>query len=162
MPKTKDDNTVPALYENPWMFNGEPFLDCGDFAGFVYELIDRETGKRYIGKKFFWSRRKPRGKSRRVKSESDWRRYYSSSDYIKQLVKESGGERFERHILSLHALERDVNYTEVKLQYQLGVLERVDADGTMLYYNGNIAGKHHSHLVKGIEARSLYNSKKPT
>jgi hypothetical protein len=141
-------------YDNPWLFNGEPFLDCGNYAGFVYELIDKVNGKRYIGKKFFWSKRKPKGKTRRVTIESDWRKYYSSSDEIKKLVKEHGGERFERHILSLHTLERDVNYMEVKLQYSLGVLEKVDENGEMLYYNGNISGKHHCHLVRGIESRS--------
>jgi hypothetical protein len=142
------------MYENPWIFNGEPLLECGKYAGFVYELIDKVTGKRYIGKKFFWSKRKVPGKRRRVVVESDWRNYYSSSEEIKKLVKEHGKERFERRILSLHELERDVNYMEVKLQYALGVLEKVDENGEMLYYNGNISGKHHAHLVRGIEKRS--------
>jgi hypothetical protein len=141
-------------YDNPWLFNGEPFLDCGDYAGFVYELVDKVNGKRYIGKKFFWSKRKVKGKARRVTVESDWRKYYSSCDEIKRLVKEHGGDRFERRILSLHKLDRDVNYMEVKLQYMLGVLEKVDENGEMLYYNGNISGKHHCHLVRGIEERS--------
>jgi hypothetical protein len=145
---------MSEMYENPWLFEGQPFLDCGNYAGFVYEIIDKVNGKRYIGKKFFWNKRKQPGKKRRITIESDWRNYYSSSEEIKKLVKECGKNRFERHILSLHELERDVNYMEVKLQYTLGVLEKVDANGEMLYYNGNISGKHHCHLVRGIEERS--------
>lgn len=145
---------MSEMYENPWLFEGQPFLDCGKYAGFVYEMVDKVNGKRYIGKKFFWSKRKLPGKTRRTTIESDWRKYYSSSDEIKKLIKEHGKDRFERHILSLHELERDVNYTEVKLQYALGVLEKVDENGEMLYYNGNISGKHHCHLVRGLEERS--------
>ena len=144
------------LYENPWLFNDEPFLDCAHYVGFVYEITDAENGKKYIGKKFFWSHRKLPGKTRRSKIESNWRQYYSSSEIIKQLVKECGKLRFKRKILSLHELIRDVNYTEVKLQYALGVLEQQDENGEMIYYNGNISGKHQSYLVKGIELRTLY------
>lgn len=146
---------MTKMYENPWLFEGKPFLDCGKYAGFVYELIDKVNGKRYIGKKFFWNKRKLPGETRRKTIESDWREYYSSCDVIKKIIEEHGKDRFERHILSLHELERDVNYTEVKLQYTLGVLEKEDENGEMLYYNGNISGKHHSHLVRGIEKRSL-------
>ncbi len=144
------------LYENPWLFNNEPFLDCAHYAGFVYEITDTLNNKKYIGKKFFWSHRKLPGKTRRSKIESNWRQYYSSSEIIKQLVKEFGKLRFKRKILSLHELTRDVNYTEVKLQYALGVLEKIDENGELEYYNGNISGKHQSHLVKGIELRTLY------
>ena len=69
-------------YENPWIYNGKPFLseDIGEHYGFVYCITNVLTGRRYIGRKYFWSLRKPRGKSRRVKSESDWKKYYGSSD----------------------------------------------------------------------------------
>lgn len=146
------------MYENPWIFNGEPFLDCEHYAGFVYEITDTENGKKYIGKKFFWSHRKLPGKTRRTKIESNWRDYYSSSEIIKQLIKESDKFRFKRKILSLHELIRDVNYTEVKLQYALGVLEQHNEKGEPIYYNGNISGKHQLHLVRGIELRTLYEN----
>ena len=54
--------------------------DIGEHYGFVYCITNVLTGRRYIGRKYFWSLRKPRGKSRRVKSESDWKKYYGSSD----------------------------------------------------------------------------------
>ena len=40
-------------YENPWIFNGYPFLseDIDDHFGFVYCITNTLTGKRYIGRK---------------------------------------------------------------------------------------------------------------
>ena len=50
-------------------------------------------------RKYFWSFRKPRGKSRRVKSESDWKKYYGSSDELNQERKRIGNDAFRREIL---------------------------------------------------------------
>jgi hypothetical protein len=149
---------TPKAYTNPWTMNGEVFDSPDKWAGFVYLIRDRENGKEYIGKKFFWSKRKSSVKPfRRVVKESDWKQYYGSNDEIKRLVKEFGGDRFQRIILSLHSLERDVNYTEVKFQYMFGVLEQVDAEGNSNWYNTNISGKHYFHLVKDITNRSIYS-----
>ena len=72
---------------NDWMFNGEPLLEAPDgMAGFVYLLTNKETGKKYIGRKYFNSIRKVKGKRNRVRKESDWREYYSSSKIIKEEV----------------------------------------------------------------------------
>ncbi len=144
----------------PWLFNGEPFeLNDPTLEGFVYVIIDTTNRKRYIGKKFFWNRRKDPKTGRRVKKESDWKQYYGSNAYLKGLVKEKGKDVFERHILTLHKLKRDVNYMEIKMQYALEVLEIVDtADEELLYMNGNINGKHWAHLVKGIDERTKYSS----
>lgn len=62
-------------YENPWKFKGTDFLseNIDDNFGFVYLITNLKNGRQYIGRKYFWSNRKPRGKSRRVKSESDWK-----------------------------------------------------------------------------------------
>lgn len=140
-------------YENPWIFNGEPFSDIASWAGFVYLIEDTVSGRKYLGKKFFWNHRKLPGKTRRSKVESNWKKYYGSNDELKKLVKENGGNRFRRYILSLHSLERDVNYEEVKMQFLLGVLE----DESSQWFNENINGKWQKYLVKGIEERSRFS-----
>ena len=58
-------------YENPWIYNGTPFdgVFIGDHHGFVYNITNLTNGRQYIGRKYFWSFRKPRGKKRKVKSE---------------------------------------------------------------------------------------------
>lgn len=141
----------------PWMFNGEPFTQemVGDLAGFVYEITCPD-GKRYIGRKYFWSNRKPAPGKRRKKVPSDWEKYFSSSKTIKELVKKDGPEGFSRSILSLHELERDVNYTEVAEQFKRNVLGLLDDKGERVYINDNISGKYFPKFVIGLESRSQY------
>ena len=143
---------------NPWWFNNEPFNDCKKYAGFVYEITDTETGKRYIGKKFFWSMKRVPSRKNRITVESTWREYYSSNDEIKSLVKDFRGSRFKRVILSIHELERDVNYEETRQLYARKVLSEVNEEGELVYYNGNIEGKRFSNLCIGIEKRSLFTN----
>lgn len=125
-------------YENAWTFNGKEFdsEDIGDAYGFVY-LITTPEGQKYIGRKYFWSIRKVKGKTRRQRSESDWKKYYGSSDLLKAKIKESDRNLFKREIISLHSTKGRVNYEEVKEQFVNGVLESDD------YINDNINGKWH-------------------
>lgn len=131
-------------YENPWLYNGLPFESdqIGDNYGFVYLITDIENNKKYIGRKYFWSTRKVKGKKRRQKSESDWKNYYSSSKVINELYTKHGSSRFKREILSLHKTKGQVNYTETKLLFQNEVLESLDSNGKRLFYNDNIMSRY--------------------
>ena len=86
-------------YENPWIFDGHPFLseDIDDHFGFVYCITNLLNGKRYIGRKYFHQLRKPRTGGRRVKSESDWKKYYSSAELTAER-KKVGNLAFRRTI----------------------------------------------------------------
>ena len=134
-----------GVYENPWLYEGKPFTsdDIGDQFGFVYRITNLQTGKRYIGRKYFTSRRKPRGGKRRVTSESDWKKYYGSSDELKSDVKQLGKEIFKREILSLHATKGKVNFEETKQLFVNNVLIETLSDGTPAYYNSNILGRYY-------------------
>ena len=135
-------------YDNPWTFNGKPFTseDIQKYVGFVYVIIRKDSGRCYIGRKYFHTLRKEKGKTKRVRKESDWKKYYGSSTDLLSDVKELGKENFQRVILSLHTTKGDVNYEEVKQQFLNNVLE--DAK----YYNDNINGKWYrkaDHIVEG-------------
>jgi len=132
-------------YENPWYYNGTPFTsqDIGDYYGFVYRIDNLVSGRSYIGRKYFWSLRKPRGKSRRVKSESNWKKYYGSSEELSGDVKELGREKFRRTILSLHYAKGKVNFEETKQLFLNNVLSESLTDGTPMYYNSNILGRYY-------------------
>ncbi len=127
-----------AEYDNPWTFDGKVFTseDIKDSYGFVY-VITTPEGQKYIGRKYFWSIRKARGKSRRQRSESDWQTYYGSSELLKAKIKDSDKSLFRREIISLHSTKGRVNYEEVKEQFAHGVLEDEN------YLNDNINGKWH-------------------
>ena len=131
-------------YENPWIYNGKPFLseDIGEHYGFVYCITNVLTGRRYIGRKYFWSLRKPRGKSRRVKSESDWKKYYGSSDELNQERQRIGNDAFRREILSVHEKKSWVNFEETRQLFLNNVLSEALTDGTPRYYNSNILGRY--------------------
>ena len=130
-------------YENPWIFDGAPFLskDIDDLYGFVYCITNTLTGRQYIGRKYFWQHRKPRGKSRRVKSESDWKKYYGSSDELNQERKQLGNLVFKRDILSVHKTKGRVNYEETRQLFINNVLTETVGDQPR-YYNSNILGRY--------------------
>jgi len=98
-------------YENPWSYNGNPFTstDIGDYFGFVYLIENKQTGRKYIGRKYLWQFRTPKGKKRKVKSESNWKEYYGSCPELKEDIDKLGRENFSRTILSLHKTKGKTN-----------------------------------------------------
>ncbi len=137
MSMTKNGKTKTNEYSNQWLFNGKPFTseDIKNYVGFVYIIIELDTHKKYIGRKYFYQLRKVKGKSKRVRSESNWKQYYGSSKELLAEVDKHGIYNYKRIILSLHTTKGDVNYEEVKQQFKRDVLENEE------YYNDNINGK---------------------
>ena len=131
-------------YENPWYYKGTAFTsdDIGDFIGYVYLITNKTTGKKYIGRKYFVQKRKPKGGKRRITSESDWKKYYGSSPELKSDVSRYGKENFSREIMSLHTTLGRTNYEETKQLFLNNVLMESLDDGTPMYYNSNILGRY--------------------
>tara|TARA_A100001234_G_scaffold104596_1_gene91997 strand:+ start:476 stop:931 length:456 start_codon:yes stop_codon:yes gene_type:complete len=131
-------------YENPWYYKGTTFTsdDIGDFFGYVYLITNKTTGKKYIGRKYFVQKRKPKGGKRRVTSESDWKKYYGSSPELKADISRYGKNNFSREILSLHTTLGKVNYEETRQLFLNNVLMESLDDGTPMYYNSNILGRY--------------------
>ena len=142
------ESTGEGHYENPWTYQGTTFTsdDINDFFGYVYRITNLQDGRQYIGRKYFTQRRKPRGGKRRVTSESDWKRYYGSSDELKADVARLGKEKFKREIISLHKTLGKVNYEETRQLFLNNVLTEALDDGTPAYYNSNILGLSLIHI----------------
>ena len=134
-----------GVYENAWTYKGTTFTssDIGDQFGYVYCITNLQSGKKYIGRKYFWSKRKPRGSKRRVTSESDWKRYYGSSEELKADRRLLGNEYFKREILSTHSTKGKVNYEETKQLFLHNVLQETLDNGEPAYYNSNILGRYY-------------------
>ena len=132
-------------YENPWTYQGAAFTsdDINDFFGFVYCITKLETGKKYIGRKYFIQKRKPRGGGRRRTSESNWKTYYGSSKELNGDRKRLGSHSFAREILSTHSTLGRVNYEETKQLFLHNVLQETLEDGSPKYYNSNILGRYY-------------------
>lgn len=132
-------------YENPWLYKGTAFTsdDIDGQFGFVYRITNIQTGKQYIGRKYFVQKRKPKGGKRRVTSESDWKKYYGSSPELKADISTYGKENFSREILSLHPTLGRTNYEETRQLFLHNVLTEKLTDDTPAYYNSNILGRYY-------------------
>lgn len=131
-----------------WYYEDNLYEDTPEeYQGFVYQITELDTGKKYIGKKFFWKPKtlpKTKTRKRRVKIrvESDWKSYYGSSKEVQQIVEDKGSDSFKREILRLCKTKGECSYYEAKLQFEFDVLLRDD------YYNEFIGCKIHSKHIK--------------
>ena len=136
--------SIDIDYENPWIYRNRPFSsdDIDDFYGFVYNITNLINKRQYIGRKYFWSHRKPPGKKRRVKKESDWKKYYGSCPELKEDIERFGRQNFSRTILSLHKTPGKTNFEETRQLFINGVLTESLDSGVPAYYNSNILSRY--------------------
>lgn len=119
-----------------WLINEGVYIHENMF-GFIYEIINKVNGKKYIGKKQCVRKikRKPlKGKTRnRIDhKESDWKTYTSSSNELNVDIQKYGKNNFEFRILKVCGSKWELGYEEIKEQIARDVLRRDD------YYNGII------------------------
>ena len=134
--------------EETWTFNGKLFESTPEeYQGFVYQLTEIHSNKKYIGKKNYWKPKtlpinKTRKRRVRTRVESDWKDYYGSSNEVRKIVEEHGTQTFKREILKLCKNKGEMSYYEAKLQFDNDVLFRDD------YYNNFIGCRIHAkHLT---------------
>ena len=136
--------SMPIDYENPWIYQNTAFTSehIDNFFGFVYCITNNQSNRKYIGRKYFWKFRTPKGKKRKVKSESDWKKYYGSCPELKEEIEQLGRQNFSRTILSLHNTAGKTNYEETRQLFSNNVLTEAFDDGTPAYYNSNILSRY--------------------
>ena len=126
-----------------WLYEGnivtEEHVPIGA-VGFVYKIVHTPTGRYYIGKKSLTSTRKlaplkGQKRKRTVTKSSDWEKYYSSNDWIKEQVKEGKADEFSREIIQYCFSKKSLTYYEIYWQFQYNVL----ADDNAI--NENLMGK---------------------
>lgn len=139
-----------------WIYQGKPIESIEDIpepkaVGFIYIIRQLSTGKKYIGRKLLTktSRKTVKGKTKKVRTESDWKDYWSSSPELKQLIKEVGEQDFTREILVFVSSKGMLAYAEELALYTVGALE---SDG---WFNNNIRAKIYRNWCKPEEAKLL-------
>ena len=137
--------SIDIDYENPWIYLERPFTgdDVRDNFGFVYLITNLTNQRQYIGRKYFWSFRTPKGKKRKVKQESDWRNYYGSCPELREDIERIGKLNFSRTILSLHKTKGKTNFEETRQLFYHNVLTEELDTGVPRYYNSNILSRYY-------------------
>lgn len=134
-----------------WYYQDKPYdpdeETLQSLVGFVYEIEEKPTGKKYIGKKLFWRSKilpitKTRKRRKRTQVISDWQTYYGSSEHLQEAIAENGADLYKRTILKLCETKGECSYYEAKYQFDNDVLLRDD------YYNAFIGCKIHSKHLK--------------
>ena len=131
-----------------WTYNNKVVDELPeDCVGFVYEITNTVSGRKYIGKKLarFKRSRKPlkgRVNKRRYTVESDWQDYFGSSDQLLADVELLGKDKFKREILFYCNSKGECNYVEAREQFSRKVLESDE------YYNGHIRVRVHGSVIQ--------------
>lgn len=130
-----------------WLYEEAVFdLDVNDYYGFVYEIENLTNGKKYIGRKFFTMAgyKQVKGKTKKIRKESDWKDYYGSSNTLKEDVENLGVDNFKRTILRLCKTRGECNYWESKYIFEKdAILDRS-------YYNESVQCRVHLSHVKHL------------
>jgi len=118
-----------------------------DSIGFIY-LIVTYTGRKYIGKKNFYTKRKRKfGKKEsalitdkrkklweHVIKESDWKTYVGSNKELQKDI--AKGIKYDKYIIDYAKSKKQLSYKEEKQLYVNEVLENSE------WYNDNISGRY--------------------
>lgn len=131
-----------------WTYKGEPVLEIDpQHKAFVYVITNLVSGRKYIGLKqtLFSKTKQVKGKKKRIKVESDWREYWSSSEELKRDVELLGKESFTREIIYWCKLKSHANYLEAREQMDNRVLEHPE-----LWYNGIVNCRVSRNHIKNL------------
>ena len=115
----------------PWKFRDEPIvINIENFVGFVYQILEKDTGKSYIGYKKFWKKvtkqpLKGRKNKRHSKVESDWRTYNSSCEKLAKKIEENP-ENYEKVIIRLCSSVSEMKAYEAYIQLEYYINGRWD------------------------------------
>ena len=109
-----------------WTYNNEPVTQelLDDHWGFVYVIMNKVTGRRYVGKKFFTKAgyRTVKGKRKKIRLASDWESYYGSNKVLLEDVEKLGADQFERYIIRLCKNRSECTYYETHYIFQFEAL----------------------------------------
>lgn len=117
-----------------WQYDAS--INPEEYEGFIYLVTHVPTGRMYVGKKSVWTYRK-----RKRLKQSNWQNYWTSSDEIKQLVKQDGKDAFKREVLHWCKTKRAMTFLETAEQFKRDVLHATTATGEHAYFNRNIMSR---------------------
>ena len=136
---------------NPWTYQANEITNIDQMPinslGFIYLLTYTKTGQKYIGRKLLYNTKTKivKSKKKKIKVESDWINYHSSSPTIKSIIELEGSNVFTREILLFCQSKGELLYAEECMLYHMNSL--LD----MNFINDNIRSKVYRNWVKREE-----------
>ena len=144
-----------------WKYKNKEIIDEDipkKTIGFIYIIINKINGKKYLGKKLLTKAayKTVNKVKKKIRKESDWKEYYSSSDILLDDIEKIGKENFERIILYFCINKTELNFLEEELQYRFKVLRNEN------WYNSNIRSRFFKNRIlnKIIDIEEIYNTYK--
>jgi hypothetical protein len=131
-------------HNTPQQFEEE---DIGDAFGFVYIITHNQTGRKYIGKKYFTKAgtKQVKGKKKKIRKTSDWADYWGSNEELKKEIQLNGKEQYTREIMYLCKSRSECSYWET---FEIFNRHALLSDS---YYNSWVTCKiHKSHVLGKI------------
>ena len=109
-----------------WTYKDAPVTQelLDDHWGFIYVIMNKVTGRRYVGKKFFTKAgyKTVKGKRKKIRLASDWETYYGSNKVLLEDVERLGADQFERYIIRLCKNKSECSYYETMFIFQFEAL----------------------------------------
>jgi len=130
--------------------------DLTNYVGFVYQITNLKSGRKYIGQKKLWKIKKLKplkGKKnkRHFIVPSDYKDYYGSNELLKSDFQKLGKNLFERRVIVMCKKKCLMNYWETWHQFNNDVLGVVHPPNAKKYYNGVINIRINNKQLRGKE-----------
>jgi hypothetical protein len=116
---------IELIQNGHWTFDTQ--MGSKDKLGFIYVIRDSYLERFYLGKKFY---RGQRGNAKGV--ESNWKKYLSSSNLLKELFAERPREEFDFICLEEYTSKSGLSWAET------WTLCFVEAPTTKIWYNTRV------------------------
>jgi len=121
------------------------------YFGFIYIITDETTGRKYIGKKQYWSAKhrikgcKSKVTDRQSKQwkckcwkDHNWRDYKGSSPSLAKWMKDNPDNNYTYEIIKQCRSKGSLHYHELKMLWDMNVLTETFEDGEYVYFNRSI------------------------
>lgn len=99
-----------------WLYNGKEFTedDINGAYGFVYEIKNLASGRKYIGRKYFTqaATKQVKGKRKKIRKTSDWEKYWGSNKKLIEEMDKVGRQIYQRTIIHICQTRSECSYWE--------------------------------------------------
>ena len=139
-----------------WINSSNEIIDLSKHYGFIYEIHNQTSGKKYIGRKFFTRAKtvQVKGKKKKTRGDSGWENYWGSNKELLIDIDLLGKDNFTRTIIKLCTTRSECSYYESKEIFMRDAL--LDTNYYNAWVSCRIQSAHLKHLLISNTDTSTY------